>query len=89
MILDILNDEFLTKDAERIIIQIIHVAIKYHEQKIIAHSDDEEYVRSRESRIIELHKYLYETIEYISQATYQIDLKAQIILSNSRKNIPG
>ena len=80
MILDILKEEFLAKDAKEIIIQIIHSTIKYHEHKIIANLDDDEDLILRESKIIELHKYLYETQEYINKSTQPISLRAQVIL---------
>jgi hypothetical protein len=81
MILDVLNNEFSPKDAEIIITQIIHISIKYHEHKLKGNSEDEENVKLRENKIIELQKCLYESLDLINKNTQTINLKAQIIIN--------
>lgn len=80
MNINLLQGHFTARDAEDLITQLIHVKIKYHENKIGAAGDHSEDIKMREKRIIQLQKDLYEIRHYIKQHPDNINLNADINL---------
>ena len=77
----LIKGSFSLKEAEELITALIHVKIKFHENKIsTASSDREEDMKMREKRIIELQKDLYEVRQYLSMKKGQVSLSADIFL---------
>ena len=72
MVLSILKDDLSVKDAAQMITNIIHINILYHENKIQANLDDVLGIKYRKDKIIELHKKLHQTIEYIRKTKDEI-----------------
>lgn len=66
MNIQLIQGQFSTKDALDIITQMMHVKIKYHEQKI-HHSSNEEDIKMRETKIKRLQKDLFEAKNYMEQ----------------------
>lgn len=80
MNIQLIQGQFKTNDAVDIITQMVHVKIKYHEDKI-QHSINEEDIKMREAKIKTLQKNLYEIRKYIEQAGTYITIKSEIQLS--------
>ncbi len=59
MNVQLINGQFSPEDAIGIITQMVHVKIKYHENKIHGLSNEED-IKSRESKIKRLQKELFE-----------------------------
>lgn len=78
MNIQLIQGQFSGKDALDIITKMMHVKIKYHEEKI-QHSSNEEDIKMRETKIKRLQKDLFEAKHYID--------KAGIILLNSEIKI--
>ena len=64
MILSLIKGNFTNKEAIELITELIHVKIKFHENKIKL-ADQEEDIKMREKRIKQLQKELYEVKNYI------------------------
>lgn len=79
MKINILNGNFSRKDTLELITKMIHVKVKFHEEKI-ASSQTEEDVKMRENRIKQLQKELYEVRNYIDTGKGNINLTGEIIL---------
>jgi hypothetical protein len=73
----LLQGQFSKTEALDIITQMIHVKVKYHENKI-HHSHNEEDIKMRESRIRQLQKELYELKNQIEQQSGKISLSSEI-----------
>lgn len=80
MNITIAQGDFSARDAEQLITQMIHVKIRYHENKIGAAGDHPEDIKMREKRIIQLQKDLFEMSKYIKQHPDKINLHAEINL---------
>jgi hypothetical protein len=81
MVLNVLKDDLPAKEASQMITHIIHINILYHENKIQANLDDELGVKYSKDKIIELHKYLHQTMEYIRKTNGElINLQVEITL---------
>jgi hypothetical protein len=81
MVLNILKDDLSVEDTAQMITHIIHINILYHENKIQANLDDEIGIKHRRDKIIELHKYLHQTITHLRKAKEdQINLQIDISL---------
>ena len=80
MVLSIMKDALSVEDTAQMITHIIHINILYHENKIQANLDDEVGVKIRRDKIIELHKYLHQTITYIRNTKQDI-INLQIEIS--------
>lgn len=65
--MQLIKGKFSKKDAIEIITQMIHVKIKFHENKIHSHSSEED-IKMRERRIRQLQKDLYEARIKIEQS---------------------
>lgn len=74
MNIQLIQGEFNPKDALELLTQMIHIKIKYHENKIVNNSTEED-IKSRESKIKQLQKELYELRENINSKnkSYKID----------------
>ena len=80
MNIQLIQGQFSAKDALDIITQMMHVKIKYHEEKI-QHSSNEEDIKMRETKIKRLQKDLYEAKNYIDH-TGNVLLQSEINLSS-------
>lgn len=77
MNIQILDGEFKSNEAIDLITQMIHIKIKYHENKISV-SQLEEDIKARETIIKRLQKDLYEFRNTIDSTTKVVKLKAII-----------
>ena len=77
MNIQILDGEFKSNEAIELITQMIHIKIKYHENKISL-SQLEEDIKARETIIKRLQKDLYEFRNTIDSTTKVVKLKAII-----------
>ncbi len=82
MNIQLINGKFPTKDALDMITQMIHVKIKYHENKIDTNSSEED-IKIREKRIKELQKDLFELRKKIESNERNIDIRSEITLGIS------
>jgi len=65
MKIQLIQGKFSSKDALELITNMIHIKIKYHENKIASNSSEED-IKSRESKIKRLQKELFELRETIN-----------------------
>jgi hypothetical protein len=79
MILSLIKGNFTSKEAMELITELIHVKIKFHENKIKL-ADQEEDIKMREKRIKQLQKELYEVKNYIGRKKESISLFGEINL---------
>ena len=79
MVLNLIKGNFTTKEAQELITELIHVKIKFHENKIKI-ADQEEDIKMREKRIKQLQKELYEVKNYIDRKKESISLFGEINL---------
>lgn len=79
MKIQLLKGSFEPKELEKILTELIHVKIKYHEGKI-KNDDEEETIKMRENRIIKLQKELFEVREYINKSPKNIVVDSEIVL---------
>lgn len=79
MEIQLLKGNFTQSEALDILTQLIHIKIKFHENKI-EKSDNEEDIKMRENRIKKLLQDLYEAKQVIIRQK-QCDLNAEIIIS--------
>jgi hypothetical protein len=79
MILSLIKGNFTSKEAMELITELIHVKIKFHENKIKL-ADQEEDIKMREKRIKQLQKELYEVKNYIGRKKESISLFSEINL---------
>jgi len=79
MKIQLIEGSFNANDSLDIITQMIHVKIKFHENKI-NNSSSEEDSKSRESKIKQLQKDLYDIRKYISTKGNVIELYSSIEL---------
>ena len=77
MTIQLIKGEFQANDAINLITQMIHIKIKYHENKISL-SQLEEDIKARENKIKRLQKDLYEFRNTIDSTTKVVKLKAII-----------
>jgi len=79
MNLQLINGSFSKQEALELITQMVHVKIKFQENKI-QHSSNEEDIKMRESRIKHLQKDLYEIKKEIDKEVEFIDIHSEIII---------
>ena len=77
MNIQLIQGNFSAKDAIDIITQMIHIKIKFHENKISNNSNEED-IKMREKKIKQLQKDLFEARKHIEQKGGSIDIKAII-----------
>ena len=75
MNLQLLQGQFSPREAIDIITKMVHIKIKFHEDKILSHANEED-IKMREKRIRQLQKELYEVRNFIT------DKKAKIVLES-------
>lgn len=77
MNIQIIQGEFSSQDALELITQLIHLKIKYHENKI-AKNVNEEDIKYRESKIKILQKELFDFRNSIKEKRQNLRLEATI-----------
>jgi hypothetical protein len=77
MEIQLIKGEFNSIDAIELIAQMIHIKIKYHENKINRHSNEEN-IKTREIKIKELQKELIELRKIINSKTDSVKVEATI-----------
>ena len=79
MKIQLIEGHFSAKDAIEIITQMIHVKIKFHENKI-DNSNNEEDVKMREKKIHLLQKNLFEVRKMIELKGEGVSLNSEILI---------
>jgi len=77
MIIQLIEGEFKSSDALDLITQMIHIKIKFHENKI-GKSELEEDVKAREGKIRRLQKDLFELRNTVGSSSKGVKLNAVI-----------
>ena len=77
MEIQLIQGQFSAADAMEIITQMIHVKIKYHENKIKNNSNEED-IKMREKKIKKLQKDLFEFREHLKSKGKTISLQSII-----------
>ncbi len=77
MNIQLIKGEFSSNDAIELIAQMIHIKIKYHENKINNLSNEED-LKTRETKIKQLQKELYELRKMINSKTDSVNVEAII-----------
>ena len=77
MNIQLIEGQFNKKEALDLITQMIHVKIKYHENKINNNSSEED-VKYRETKIKNLQKELFELKYYLDNNGNSVQLEANV-----------
>ena len=77
MTIQLIKGEFQANDAINLITQMIHIKIKYHEQKINSDMNEED-IKSRESKIRKLQENLFDIKKYIDHVPGGVELPSHI-----------
>lgn len=77
MKIQIIEGNFTSKDALEILTNMIHVKIKYHENKINEISNEED-INMRETRIKRLQKDLFDVKNHIEKKGCKISIQSSI-----------
>lgn len=77
MNLQLIQGEFSSNDAIDLMTQMVHIKIKYHESKINSQSSEED-IKTRESKIKQLQKDLFELRKSINSKTNCVHIEAII-----------
>jgi hypothetical protein len=77
MNIQLIQGEFSPEDTLELITQMIHIKIKYHENKISQNSNEED-VKYRESKIKRLQQELYELRNSMSEKNKNVKIDAII-----------
>lgn len=77
MNIQLIKGEFSSLDALELITKMIHIKIKYHENKISSISSEED-IKARESKIKLLQKELFEVRKEISKTSGTVKMNAEI-----------
>lgn len=77
MNLQLIQGEFSAKDALELITQMVHVKIKYHENKINNISNEED-IKTREAKIKRLQKELFEFRKTVDSTINSLNVEAII-----------
>lgn len=80
MNINFINGSFSNEDAAELISQLIDVKIKFHENKI-NQTQNEEDVKLREKRIIQLQNELRNLKEELKNISEKVFIKADILIS--------
>jgi hypothetical protein len=78
MNIQLIQGQFNKKEAIELITQMIHVKIKYHENKINNNSSEED-VKYRETKIKNLQKELFELKYYLDNHGNSVQLEAHVV----------
>ena len=79
MNIQLIQGQFNAKDAIDIITQMIHIKIKFHENKITNNSTEED-IKFSETKIKRLQKELFEMRKYIESQGKKINIQSEIHL---------
>ncbi len=77
MNLQLIQGEFNSTDAIELIAQMVHIKIKYHENKINSNSNEED-IKIKESKIKHLQKELFELRKTINSKNNTVKIEAII-----------
>ncbi len=77
MNIQLIQGEFSPSDTLELINEMIQIKIKYHENKIVNKSTEEE-IKFRESKIKELQKQLFDLRNYVNNKKVDLKLKSEI-----------
>ena len=77
MTIQLIQGQFSAHEAIDIITKMVHVKIKFHENKIYAHANEED-IKMREKRIKQLQKELFEVRNYIDAKKVKIEMQSLI-----------
>jgi uncharacterized lipoprotein YehR (DUF1307 family) len=77
MNIQLIQGTFSSKDAIDLVTQMIHIKIRYHENKILNNSSEEE-IKYRETKIKNLQKELFELRKYVDENVHKLNIDAEI-----------
>nr|WP_299419861.1 hypothetical protein [uncultured Emticicia sp.] len=77
MHIQLIQGQFGGKEAIKLISQMIHAKVKFHEN-IISNADSEEDIKMRENRIKQLQKDLFDARHYIEKKGENVTINASI-----------
>ncbi len=80
MDIQLIKGQFDSAEAIEMITQLIHVKIRFHENKI-NHASSEEDIKMRENRIKQLQKDLYELRHHLSPKNKYLSIESNISLT--------
>ena len=75
MNIQLIQGQFSSQEAIDIITKMVHVKIKFHEDKIHSHANEED-IKMREKRIKQLQKELYEVRNFITEKKTKIGIES-------------
>ncbi|MEO7119558.1 MAG: hypothetical protein ABIY62_00595 [Ginsengibacter sp.] len=75
MNIQLIQGSFSAQDALELITKMVHLKIKFHEDKIHSLSDEED-IKMREKRIKQLQKELYEVRNFITDKKTKIEIES-------------
>ena len=75
--IQLINGHFSPRESIELLTKMIHVKIRFHEDRIQSHSDEED-TKMREARIKLLQKQLYDLRQLLENETGDIALRASI-----------
>ena len=78
MNIQLIEGQFNKKEALELITQMIHIKIKFHENKISNNSNEED-VKYRETKIKNLQKELFELKYYLDNNGNSVKLEAKVV----------
>ena len=78
--MQLINGNFSSSDALDLVTQMTHVKIKFLEAKINKEHNEED-LKVRERRIIELQRDLYESRNFLTKVSGNINVHAEFILT--------
>jgi hypothetical protein len=78
MNIQLIEGQFTNKEALDLITQMIHIKIKFHENKINNNSNEED-VKYRETKIKNLQKELFELKYYLDNNGNSVKLEAKVV----------
>jgi hypothetical protein len=73
----LISGQFNSKDALQLLTEMIHVKIRFHENKI-NHQSNEEDIKMREKRIQALQKDLFEIRKEIEKSNGNVEIHAEL-----------
>lgn len=87
MNIQLINGHFSAPEALDILTQLVHTKVRFHENQI-SQSDNEEDIKTRENRIKNLQRELFEARQYLEKVkTGGINLHADIAVSVPAKAV--
>ncbi len=77
MTIQLIQGQFSAEEAIDIITKMVHVKIKFHENKIHSHANEED-IKMREKRIKQLQKELFEVRNFIDAKKAKIEMHSLV-----------